>query len=87
MTKAAHPDMRHRAILHNTMGPFIAAQVFGTHFDNSDGRMVDVRQIVEDHIIEDLGRLPTVSEFLDLIPIEKIGVFAYSKSQRPRRAD
>lgn len=79
--------MRHRAILHNTMGPFIAARVFGTHFTNSADRMVDVRQVCEDHIIEDLGRLPTVTEFLDLIPIESINQFAYSKSQRPRRAD
>jgi hypothetical protein len=86
MTKAAHPDMRHRAILHNTMGPFIAAQVFGTHFTNSEGRMVDVRQLCEDHIIEDLGRLPTVSEFLDLIPEEKMGMFAYSNKPQ-RRAD
>jgi hypothetical protein len=87
MTKAAHPDMRHRAILHNTMGPFIAAKVFGTHYTNSAGRMVDVRQVCEDHIIEDLGRLPTVSSFLDLIPEDKMNQFAYSKSQRQRRAD
>lgn len=83
MTKAAHPDMRHRAILHHSMGPFIAVQVFGAYIDNMDGRTVDVRQICEDHIIEDLGRIPTVSDFLDLIPTAEMGKFAFKKGERP----
>lgn len=82
MSKAAHPDMRHRAILHNSLGPFIAVQVFGRTITNRDGKVIDVRQICEDHIIEDLGRLPTVSEFLDLIPISEIGKFAFKKGRR-----
>mgnify|MGYP001559349326 CR=1 FL=1 len=82
MTKAAHPDMRHRAILHNSMGPFIAVQVFGRNFENSDGRIIDTRQVCEDHILEDLGRIPTVSDFLDLIPMEHIDKFAYKKGRK-----
>jgi hypothetical protein len=84
MTKAAHPDMRHRAILHNSMGPFIAVRVFGRTIQNSDGKTIDVRQICEDHIIEDLGTLPTVSDFLNLIPETEIGKFAYSRKQQRR---
>lgn len=82
MTKAAHPDMRHRAILHHSMGPFIAVQVFGAYRENSEKRTYDVRQVVEDHIIEDLGRIPTVSDFLDLIPTSEMAKFAYKKGQR-----
>ena len=82
MTKAAHPDMRHRAILHNSMGPFIAIRVFGRYFENTDGRLVDVRQVCEDHIIEDLGRIPTVSDFLNLIPESEMARFAYRKGRR-----
>jgi len=89
MTKAAHPDMRHRALLHNTMGPFIAVQVFGAYLTNSDGTTFDVRQVCEDHIIEDLGRLPTVSDFLNLIPESEIDKFAYKKGRKlvPRLDD
>lgn len=83
-TKAAHPDMRHRAILHNSMGPFIARDVFGHNFTNSEGRLVDVRQICEDHIIEDMGFLPTLSYFLDMIPEENMSKFAYKKSTQKR---
>ena len=67
-TKAAHPDMRHRMILHNSMGPFIATSVFGETRMNSEAKLVDVRQVCEDHIIEDLGRIPALSDFLNLIP-------------------
>lgn len=80
-TKAAHPDMRHRAILHNTMGPFLAAQIFGRTL-TIEGRLVDVRQVCEDHIIEDLGRLPAVSEFLNLIPESEMYRFAYRKGRK-----
>jgi hypothetical protein len=69
-TKAGHADMRHRALLHNSMGPFIAIQVFGRTFTNSAGKVVDVRQVLEDHILEDLGRIPSVSEICEMIPLE-----------------
>lgn len=63
-TKAAHADMRHRAILHNSMGPYIAAQVFGNTIVNTAGRTVSVRDIVEQHIIDDLGFIPNLSDYL-----------------------
>ena len=68
-TKSAHPDMRHRAILHNSMGPFIAAQVFGDVITNSVGKLVSVRDICEEHIIEDMGRIPTISDYLNEMPM------------------
>ena len=82
MTKAAHPDMRHRAILHNSMGPYIAVQVFGLSITNSEGRSCDVRQIVEEHIIEDLGRIPALTDFLNLIPTDQMFRFSYKKGRR-----
>lgn len=86
-TKAAHPDVRHRAILHNSMGCYIATDVFGRLIENSDGKTVDVRQVCEDHIIEDLGHIPTLSEFLDLIPLAHIEKFARSSTKLHVRAD
>jgi len=68
-TKAAHPDMRHRAILHNAFGCYIAEQVFGHNITNSDGKLVSVRDIAELHIIDDMGRIPTVSDYLDGMPM------------------
>lgn len=68
-TKAAVGDVRHRAVLHNAFGCFVAERVFGTTITNSDGRKVPVRLIAEEHIIEDLGSLPTLSQCLEGLPI------------------
>jgi len=68
LPKASHADVRHRAILHNSMGPFLCEQAFGTTITNSDGKVVPVRSIAEDHIIEDLGRIPSVSDYLNGMP-------------------
>lgn len=64
-SKAAHADMRHRAILHNSLGPFIVEQAFGVTMRNSDGRDFSPRDVAEQHIIDDLGRIPSVSDYLN----------------------
>lgn len=72
-TKMAHPDMRHRAILHNAFGCYLVEQMFGHNLEVTleDGRtkLVSTRDIAEEHIIEDMGRIPTVSDYLDGMPM------------------
>jgi hypothetical protein len=46
-SKAHFPDMRHRALLHNSFGIYLAERLFGTYITNSDGRKVQVRDIAE----------------------------------------
>ena len=70
-SKAAVPDVSHRAVLHSVFGIFIVEKVFGVTITNSDGRVVSVRDIAEEHVIEDLGRIPTLQDYLehmDLVP-------------------
>lgn len=76
VSKSVHADMRHRAILHNSLGPFIAEEAYGTYLINADGKKVAVRSIAEDHIIEDMGRIPNASEFMHLIPETEMFRFA-----------
>lgn len=63
-TKAHVADMRHRAVLHNSFGIYLCAQQFGRTRVNSDGKTYDVRDIAEDHVLEDLGRIPSLYECL-----------------------
>lgn len=70
-TKAAVPDIRHRAVLHSAFGIFLLERVFGTTITNSEGRRVSVRDIGEDHVIEDLGFIPTMERWLKNLPIEE----------------
>jgi hypothetical protein len=64
-TKMHYPDMRHRALRHHSEGIFWCEQQFGTYITNSDGRMVPVRAIGEQHCMEDLGWIPTIKDYLD----------------------
>lgn len=57
-TKSTIADVRHRMILHNALGIFICEQVFGTYFTNSDGKIVQVRDVAEQHVLDDLGTIP-----------------------------
>lgn len=63
-SKAAVADMRHRAALHNAFGCFVVEAVFGVTAINSEGKTYSPRDVAEDHIIEDLGFLPTLEMWL-----------------------
>ena len=67
-SKAHFPDMRHRALLHSSFGIYIAEKVFGINITNSEGREVSVRDIAEQHVIDDMGRIPTVQDYLSEMP-------------------
>jgi hypothetical protein len=64
-TKAAYANFGHRAILHNTFGIYLCEQVFGTTITNSDGKVLSVRDIGEDHVKEDCGgKIPTIEDWM-----------------------
>lgn len=77
-TKAHFPDMRHRAILHSSFGIFLCEQVFGEGITNSDGKHVSVRDIAEQHVIDDMGTIPTIQDYLQGMPM-------YSWLGRPKK--
>lgn len=70
-SKAHHADIRHRAMLHNSWGIYLCERIFGHNITNSHGKLVSVRDIAEHHITEDLGRIPSVTEYLRLMPIQE----------------
>lgn len=69
-TKACMPDMRHRAILHSAFGIFLLEQVHGVNIRNSDGKLVSVRDVGEQHVLDDLGFIPTVENYLQNMTIQ-----------------
>ena len=60
-------DPRHRALRHHAEGIFMAETVFGVTLQNADGRHVPVRLIGEQHVTEDLGRIPSFADWARLI--------------------
>ena len=63
-TKAHFADFRHRAMRHHSEGIFLCERIFGTTITNSEGAKVPVRIIGEQHVREDLGRIPTIADWL-----------------------
>lgn len=69
-SKQCLPDIRHRALLHNSYGIFLLEKVFGTYITNSEGQQVSVRDVGEDHVIQDMGFIPTVEWWFKNMPID-----------------
>lgn len=69
-SKATIADNRHRALTHNSwfIG-YIIEKVFGVTITNSDGRIVSVRDVAEQHVLEDYGGrfIPSAQDFLQEI--------------------
>jgi hypothetical protein len=69
-SKVILADFRHRALRHHSEGCFAAEALFGITITNSAGRAVPVRMIAEQHIIEDLGRIPSFADWVRCIKPE-----------------
>lgn len=65
--KRSTADVRHRAFLHNSQGPWMAQDVFGVYREvlGWDGEMkqITVREIAESHILQDLGWIPSPADW------------------------
>jgi hypothetical protein len=52
-------------------GIFLCEKIFGVTITNSDRKQVPVRHIGEQHVKEDLGRIPTAQDWLTQIKPER----------------
>jgi len=66
-SKEHYGDFRHRALRHHAQGIFEAERVFGHTITIGTGREIPVRWIGEQHVVEDLGRIPSLSDWLRCI--------------------
>jgi hypothetical protein len=62
-SKSMLADFRHRALRHHAEGIFLAERIFGVAIRNSQGKDVPVRYIGEQHVREDLGRIPSFQDW------------------------
>lgn len=70
-SKATMGDFRHRALRHHAFGIFECEARFGTTLVTSAGRLVPVRLIGEQHVLEDCGRIPSVEDWLRSVTPER----------------
>lgn len=62
-SKSILADFRHRALRHHAEGIFMLERFFGPTLTLSTGRIVPVRLVGEQHVIEDLGRVPSFADW------------------------
>lgn len=61
-------DIRHRSMYHHTDGCWLAQLVFGVTLEVGR-KQVPVRLIAEQHILEDLGWLPSPKDYIDAMAV------------------
>lgn len=66
-SKAHYADQRHRALRHHSEGIFECERQFGAAITTSTGRKVPVRWIGEQHVMEDIGFIPSLKDWLQHI--------------------
>jgi hypothetical protein len=68
-TRGWLPDSRHRAMRHHSEGVSEATTMFKP-IELPDGSRVSVSQLAEQHVKEDLGRVPTAADYLRNMSLE-----------------
>ena len=72
-TKSHTPDCRHRLLIHNSWGIFLAERILGATMTRaSDGKVLPLRPLLEDHITQDFGKIPTLAACFDQLPPEPL---------------
>lgn len=69
-SKSAHASVKHRVVFHSAFGIYLVERIFGILLVNSDGAKVSVRDVAEDHVLEDLGTIPSLDDWLDHMTLE-----------------
>jgi len=73
-SKATVANSRHRALTHTSwfVGT-ILEKIFGVYIVNSDGKKVSVRDVGEQHVLEDFGGrfIPSAQDYLSNIEMEE----------------
>ncbi len=62
-SKSVLADFRHRALRHHAEGIFMAEHFFGPVLTLTSGRIIPVRWVGEQHVREDLGRIPSFADW------------------------
>ena len=72
-TKSHTPECRHRLLIHNSWGIFLAERILGATITRaSDGKVIPLRPLLEDHITQDFGKIPTLAACFAQLPPQPV---------------
>lgn len=82
-SKAACAHFKHRFLLHHIEGIELGVQIFGETLTNSENKIIETRQLLTEHLIEDVGRVVTVKDWArDLLPDPNNSFYTFLAKKR-----
>lgn len=82
-SKVACAHFKHRFLLHHSEGIELAVRLFGEQITNSVGETVSTRQILTDHLIEDVGNIVFIEDWArDLLPKKDTPFYQFLAKKR-----
>jgi len=82
-SKAACAHFKHRFLLHHIEGIELGVQIFGETLTNSENKIIETRQLLTEHLIEDVGRVVTVEDWArDLLPDPNNSFYTFLAKKR-----
>ncbi len=86
-SKGHFENVAHRALLHSSFGVMMAEKALGTHFVNSVGKIVPIREVAIDHIRQDLGFVPSVDKWLQNLQLQPWMSGTVKTCDRPKKVE
>lgn len=71
LSKSSCAHFKHRFLLHHAEGIDLAVRLFGEELTNSNGQTNSTRQILTDHLIEDVGSIVTIENWANCLKPKK----------------
>ncbi len=82
-SKATCAHFKHRFLLHHAEGIELGVRIFGETLKNCENQEIQVRQLLTDHLIEDVGRVISVEDWArDLLPDESDSFYKFLAKKR-----
>lgn len=63
-------NWRHRMLRHHAEGIFMCETIFGVSITNSAGKIVPTRLIGEQHVMEDMGFIPSFAHWAEALEFQ-----------------
>ena len=82
-SKSSCAHFKHRFLLHHAEGIDLTVRLFGEELTNSGGQTNSIRQIMTDHLIEDVGSIVTIENWANgLMPKEDVPFYQFLAKKR-----
>ncbi|MGI8544650.1 MAG: DUF6915 family protein, partial [Aridibacter sp.] len=82
-SKSACAHFKHRFLLHHIEGIELGVSIFGEKIINSEKREIQVRRLLTEHLIEDVGHIVSIEDWVrDLIPKQNDKFYKYLAKKR-----